>query len=280
MFKNLRINKATLVDIVLWDSTSFKFCNYFKDIGSYTVSTLQVSNFQNSINNSIPNLELSSISDSTIRTRSLLGDLLKSKVTVTIRDLDDDTDYIMFKGQVSSVTIQDNWIDLDCQGFISLCNQNLNPVYSKLCTNDLGDVNCGVDTDTYDETGTVTTVTSRSEFIDTSRTEADNYFQYGILTFTSGSNNGIEREVLEYDSSDDSLTLFLPFPYDIEIGDTYSVYRGCDKTADTCKNTFSNYENFRGYAEYTPDQDDLIYNPDDDDEEDIDDESDEVDDAT
>jgi hypothetical protein len=95
------------------------------------------------------------------------------------------------------------------------------------------------------QSGSATSVTSKSVFSDSTRSEADDYWKYGVLTFTSGNNNGFSREVKDFSSGE--ITLFLPMPYDIEAGDTYYIYPGCDKDPDTCKNTYDNFINFQGF---------------------------------
>lgn len=72
------------------------------------------------------------------------------------------------------------------------------------------------------------------------------YFDGGVITFTSGLNTGLKMEVKAY--SPGSLTLQLPMPYAIAVGDTYSLIAGCDKLESTCKTRFSNIVNFRGFA--------------------------------
>ena len=272
MFKNLLVRKAYLVDIELADgSTTYALTNWFQDDGTYVVDGFDISTIENS--SDVPNLEVLNITNTSIRTKAIDGFMIKATVTVTLKDMDSEETYILFKGQVQRVTIQDYWIDLDCQGFMALCEQNLNKTYTKECLNDLGDTNCGVILTTYTDSGTVTTVNSRSSFVDTSLSQADNYYQYGKVTFTSGSNNGISREVLQYDSSTDTVVMFIPFPYDIEVGDTYDIYRGCQKDKDDCTNVFDNWPNFRGYAHLTPADEDLKWIAEDD-EDDIDEDDD------
>jgi len=43
-----------------------------------------------------------------------------------------------------------------------------------------------------------------------------------------------------------AFTLFDAMPRALQVGDTYSVYAGCDKLFSTCKTKFSNGVNFRG----------------------------------
>lgn len=98
--------------------------------------------------------------------------------------------------------------------------------------------------ESYLDVGAVTAVNSNENFEDSSRTEADNYYDRGLLTFTSGNNIGKSLEIKVFES--DTFQMVLPFPYDIQVGDTYELYRGCDKTFATCRDTFDNAVNFRG----------------------------------
>lgn len=95
-------------------------------------------------------------------------------------------------------------------------------------------------------TGTVTGVTSKRVFADTGRSEATGFFLGGLLTWLTGNNAGLSMEVKQFTSGADTFELIFPMRNTIQVGDTYSVYRGCDKSWATCKNTFDNIFNFRG----------------------------------
>lgn len=75
------------------------------------------------------------------------------------------------------------------------------------------------------------------------------WFTRGKITFTSGLNNGISREVKVHNNSSGvvSVSLWDPTPLEIIVGDTYSIRAGCDKRWATCKAKFSNQNNFRGF---------------------------------
>lgn len=122
--------------------------------------------------------------------------------------------------------------------------QTIGQTYSIECRADLGDDRCTVTLSTYTETGTLTGVTDNREFADSSRSEADDYFNYGMLTWTSGNNDGLEMEVKDFINSTGTFKLLSPMPFTVQVGDQYSVYKGCDKTRTTCK-TFTNIDNFR-----------------------------------
>jgi hypothetical protein len=81
------------------------------------------------------------------------------------------------------------------------------------------------------------------------------YFDRGVITFTSGLNNGFSMEVKSYTTG--QITLALPMPYAVAAGDTYSLVAGCDKSLTTCRDRFDNIVNFRGEP-YLPGADKLI----------------------
>lgn len=107
---------------------------------------------------------------------------------------------------------------------------------------------------TLTETGTVTAVTSARQFAATiTGSPADGDFNGGLLTFTSGENDGFSMEVKDdaYGSPGEVL-LYLPMPMDVEVGDTFSIRPGCDKSAAMCKGRFDNLVNFRGHGAWLP----------------------------
>lgn len=107
----------------------------------------------------------------------------------------------------------------------------------------------------YKVTGTITSVTSRSVFTDSSRAEADDYFGAGAIRFTSGNNNGLlSEEIKSYDGvtspnvNNGTITTFQPFPYDVEVGDTYEMIPGCRKRrVEDCVGKYSNGINHGGF---------------------------------
>ena len=75
------------------------------------------------------------------------------------------------------------------------------------------------------------------------------WFARGVLTWTSGANDGLRSEVRGFTAGITGRTLALwrdpPFP--IEVGDHFTVTAGCDKSFATCKAKFANAANFRGF---------------------------------
>jgi uncharacterized phage protein (TIGR02218 family) len=90
----------------------------------------------------------------------------------------------------------------------------------------------------YEYSGTVTGASSSEPqriFTDTGRTESSDIFKYGLVTWDTGNNAGYSMEVESFNPDTDSVTLLFNMPYDIEVGDTYTIWQGCDKQFDTCK---------------------------------------------
>lgn len=94
-------------------------------------------------------------------------------------------------------------------------------------------------------TGTVTTGTSSTEFIDSSRTEPADHFSMGEVTFTSGPLAGRTFEVREYDSALKKFVLRRAAPVRIGKSWTYSAVRGCNRGSD-CITKYNNIVNHRG----------------------------------
>lgn len=81
------------------------------------------------------------------------------------------------------------------------------------------------------------------------------YFDFGVVTWTSGLNVGLSMEVKNYAPT--LITLALPMPFAIQVGDTYSMHAGCDKQLATCRDRFNNVIRFRGEP-YLPGVDKVV----------------------
>jgi len=105
---------------------------------------------------------------------------------------------------------------------------------------------CGVTKAPLTYTATVTTIVNQKlEFDHSTISQVDGWVANGIVTWTSGSNNGASGEVKDFTS--DTITLFLPTIFTIQVGDTFEVTAGCDKAQTTCQTKFSNGINFGGF---------------------------------
>lgn len=87
---------------------------------------------------------------------------------------------------------------------------------------------------------------------------ADGWFTGGGLRFTSGANAGATIEVKAHAGT--SLQLWVPVARPVNVGDTFSVTAGCDKSVATCRVKFDNVVNFRGFP-HMPGNDFVIRYP-------------------
>lgn len=139
--------------------------------------------------------------------------------------------------------------------------------FDRTCFHNLGDAKCGVDVaGSYTYSGTVTTVTDRRtlECTDAAITAlAADYLRFGVLTFTSGANAGLVVEVRNSTTGSPAvLTLQLEMPFDIAVGNTFTVTAGCDHTASaTGCGKFSNIRRFGGHN-FVPGNDKFLTYPD------------------
>jgi uncharacterized phage protein (TIGR02218 family) len=146
-------------------------------------------------------------------------------------------------------------------------NQALAQIIGKItraeCDADFGDARCGLDLSAlgFIKTGTLTGVTSQSVFTDSGRSEAANYFDNGKFKFTSGSNNGYEFQIDNWNSSTKTFTLRTSAPYTPAIGNTYQAIRGCRKRFEAdCVGTFNNGINNRSFP-FIPTAENMIRLP-------------------
>ncbi|MDE3016286.1 MAG: phage BR0599 family protein [Pseudomonadota bacterium] len=121
-------------------------------------------------------------------------------------------------------------------------------IWQPCCLNTLYDGLCTMVKSANGASGTVGASPTLS-FIPWSGSAADTYDQ-GTVTFESGANVGVSRTVQV--STTSGLTLSRPLDYLPVAGDSFVVYKGCDKTMATCQNRFSNLANFRGFPFVPP----------------------------
>lgn len=141
----------------------------------------------------------------------------------------------------------------------SRLQHNIVSAYSASCRATLGDARCGVDLSGYTIDSVVNAVISRKTFNTPYYLPAsDDWWGAGKVTFTSGANSGLSMDIYGYDGS--TVDLMLSMPFDIEIGDTFSMIAGCDKSLATCRDKFANVLNFRGEP-HVPVTDDMIKGP-------------------
>ena len=112
------------------------------------------------------------------------------------------------------------------------------------CSHNLYDAGCGAVKASF---GAASSAASGStvSVINCALAQAAGWFDTGTISFTTGANAGATRSVKTYTPG--VITLALPLPYLPGIGDTFTIYAGCDKMQTTCLNKFNRLASFRGF---------------------------------
>jgi uncharacterized phage protein (TIGR02218 family) len=139
----------------------------------------------------------------------------------------------------------------ELRGLTQALSQGIVRTYSVACDAELGDARCKVDLTPWSESNAVLSVTSRREFyVATPTTIGNSLLRIGKVTWTSGLNTGYTMEVKE--KIGNVVTLWHPMPADIEVGDTFTIQAGCDKSAEMCINSYNNIVNRRAHGALVP----------------------------
>ncbi|HBD11368.1 MAG TPA: hypothetical protein DCZ13_04420 [Porticoccaceae bacterium] len=169
---------------------------------------------------------------------------------------------------VGKVRLEDSRYVAELMHLIDAVNQSVGRTFGPLCPWTLYDETLDGETLPYQQsrctgprsapdgpslaadkvTGTVTHVTSRSVWRDSSRAEAADHFGAGAMRFTSGNNSGVRSQEIKSHAANGTITLFLDMPYDIQVGDSYEMIPGCRKRfSEDCQTKHSNGINFGGF---------------------------------
>lgn len=141
------------------------------------------------------------------------------------------------------------------RGLGQLLQQQVGRTYGERCdVKAFGDARCGFNAATLTVTGTVTAVTSRRRFNATLSGGVAGRFNLGRLLFTTGPNADDYPAQVKYDAVSATLgniELWESLPFDVSIGETFTLAPGCDRRWETCQG-FSNTVNFRGHGRWMP----------------------------
>ena len=159
---------------------------------------------------------------------------------------------LLFKGSIGEITRAGGSFRAELRGLAERLNQPRGRIYQAGCNAVLGDAQCGIDTTlaAYSLEGPAIAVTD-GQVIDLTDagSHADGLFRRGALEVLDGAGAG-HIGVVKSDQVTGGLrrlTLWQAPRADIQPGDTIRVTAGCDKSAATCRGTFNNMLNFRGF---------------------------------
>jgi uncharacterized phage protein (TIGR02218 family) len=216
-------------------------------------SGITPSQIESRLDTSVPNLELTSFLDSE---RITEADLLAGKwdaanvviFEVNYADLSQGIT-VLRTGTIGEVTAGATTFRAEQRGLAQLLQQSIGRVFAAACDANLGDARCKLDLAPLTVTGTIDLLNSRRIFGDSGRSEVEDRFGAGVITWLTGANAGLSMEIAQFHVGG-GIVLHLPMPYDIAIGDTYSMVPGCRKRrTEDCSVKFNNVVNHRGFPD-------------------------------
>lgn len=140
------------------------------------------------------------------------------------------------KGQAGKFTIQNGTFRVEFRSLSDLLSQEIGDVTSPIDRNRRPE-DLGVSMVPFTFARTVTAVTDRRQFTVNGTAQANDYFAYGRVEWTSGDNNGLEMEVKA--NVGNAIDLQLPMRSAIQIGDTVNLIAGYDGSREQARDKFA-----------------------------------------
>ena len=111
------------------------------------------------------------------------------------------------------------------------------------CLNHFGDFMCQYDPEKFRKTVTAQTGSNQSKIV-IGQTFTQGDYNNGLICCTGGKNKGQFSTIRTYANGE--VILFKPFVEEVQVGDTFDMLCGCDKTLRMCRDVYGNLEHFRG----------------------------------
>lgn len=181
-----------------------------------------------------------------------------ARVETFLVDWQDPARHMLLRaGEIGEVTRAGGAFRAELRRLTHALDQVKGRIYGHRCDAVLGDGRCGVDLDGSDAGGSslrgeaevVAVLDERRLRVAGLQGFAARFFRHGILTFSQGGNAGLSTDIEDHRRQDEAveLTLWLPMPLPVAVGDRFSIVAGCDKSFATCRTKFANQLNFRGF---------------------------------
>jgi uncharacterized phage protein (TIGR02218 family) len=152
---------------------------------------------------------------------------------------------LLLKGRIGAIAVEGNRFSAELASLGDAGRKTVGAPYGPLCRAALGDGRCGVALTPYRFDGVVVSVAdARRVFSVSPLGQANGFFRYGHVLFSSGANAGARYDVGRDEG--DTITLASAAAFPVAVGDAFTIQAGCDKRFATCIDKFNNALNFRG----------------------------------
>lgn len=165
--------------------------------------------------------------------------------------------FLEFTGVAQSLSFDDYTISVECVSLLVQDNGEVPQVhYQKVCNNTLFNPRCTIVKENYALTTVVTALDRSHRTVRVAPTTINvdeptrslalngKYFEGGYAYDAAGNRIGIVSSRVVADSFTEVTLLWWPFT--MVVGESITLYPGCDGTQSTCHGTFHNLPNFRG----------------------------------
>lgn len=166
-------------------------------------------------------------------------------VTLTVYRLHvgaSDSPIVYWKGRVVSVEWSGIEARLTCESvFTSLKRPGLRARYQRMCRHALYSAQCGVDKSAFDVAGTVDAINAAKTVLTVTEADAlaDGWFTGGMVQTPTGG--------FLFITAHTGSSLTLANPCALAVSDAITLYPGCARNRETCKDKFDNILNYGGW---------------------------------
>lgn len=254
------------------DGTAYGFttldANLFFNDGRHAIwysatSELRPQNIQQETSYETDNTELAGWFDDAVANLVLAGNFDSGELTiyrVAYLNLTYGAEVVAY-GLVGEIdfSVDDNGRrSVGFRGLTQLLQNKIVPLYSLTCRAGFGDERCGMPFVWANGVVTVVGDNPYTQFAISGVTQPDNFYELGIINFTTGANAGADMEIESWQANGNLVLSFLT-PQPVKIGDVVRIRQDCNKTFTNCK-SYNNVVNMR--AEHlTPTQDKAVMVP-------------------
>lgn len=252
------VRPARLVKITRLDGTIKRIADAQSDVtisgdGTYTpVAGCELKAVKHGLNGMVPSsqMDFAHSSDGFFVSRDIVGGLYDgASVVIYLVNRSDlsATPGLLFAGTIQGVAASaDGAGSFTFKGFAAN-SETFIRTFNPMCDTDLFSPLCQLSESAFDVDGTVTAIVDRyNATISLVSPPADFYFNDGV-----GRVPGKPAfKIANWFQSSGQLTTYRRNSFLFDVGDTVTLWPGCDKRYSTCRDKFSNTINFQGFPHY------------------------------